>query len=429
MTSPFHPLAVAGGLALLASTAAGGLDGTPLPTFGDGKPAVLAASIPMVVKNNDLETAVICTNLGPDPIDVGVEVFDQQGSLGNSIATGNGAALDVSVGATVTVATGSTALLHENVIISLEAPVTSLRHGAARVVATSTQVACVAFLVDDFHTIIDPALCPGCKPPTLTTLLTTSPCSPAACDDGSSCTTDDCSDTGGCTHTPVVDGTPCDDADACTTNDACGSGVCAGTAVTCDADTPCNLGARCDQTTGMCVDTAPFSTCTPGGGKKATDCSLEWVVENPGNAKGRTGRVQSCRQGDPTCDFDGDAGHCTFRIRLCLNNVDVDLPCQPTEIGTYKLKRPSSRSKKTTDRAASAMVLDAVSELGPSSRSGKRLERVVFDPPLSAGDRCTPVLSLAVPVRRALVFKAQTTAPGGPKDTDRLKLKCTSSTR
>jgi hypothetical protein len=66
-----------------------------------------------VVKNNALETVVICTNLAPDPVDLGLEVFDATGMRGNSIAAGNGAVLDVTPGRTVAIATGSTVVLHE----------------------------------------------------------------------------------------------------------------------------------------------------------------------------------------------------------------------------------------------------------------------------------------------------------------------------
>ena len=79
------------------------------------------------------------------------------------------------------------------------------------------------------------------------------------------------------------------------------------------------------------------------------DCPAEWVVENPRNRKGQTSRVQLCRQGDASCDFDLNGRQCTFLVRVCLNNVDVNLPgCTPTEVSAYRLKL---KAKKLFSRA------------------------------------------------------------------------------
>ena len=96
-----------------------GVQDTPLPTFSDGQAAQLAALIPGVIKDNNVETVVICTNLAPAALDVGLEVFDETGALRNSVATGDGAFLDVAPGVTVTVGTGAVAALHEDQTITL----------------------------------------------------------------------------------------------------------------------------------------------------------------------------------------------------------------------------------------------------------------------------------------------------------------------
>src|SRR2546430_15601067 len=86
---------------LVAGTAVPGHAGvadTPLPTFADGKPGQLAVLLPAVVKDNNLRTYVVCTNLGATPVDVGLEVFDQGGVRGNTVAAGNGALLNVAAG-------------------------------------------------------------------------------------------------------------------------------------------------------------------------------------------------------------------------------------------------------------------------------------------------------------------------------------------
>src|SRR5438094_8810102 len=106
-----------------------GVADTPLPTFADGQPAKFAAFLPTVVSDNNLRTYIVCTNLGTTPVDVGLEVFDATGTRGNTIAAGNGALLGVPADATVTFSTGVTNVLHEEVVITLELPVTVLVQG------------------------------------------------------------------------------------------------------------------------------------------------------------------------------------------------------------------------------------------------------------------------------------------------------------
>src|SRR3989441_1235185 len=90
-----------------------GVQDTPLPTFSNGQAAQLAALIRGAIKDNNVETVVICTNLTLAPLDVGLEVFDETGSLRNSIAAGDAAFFPVAAGVTVTVGTGPVAALHE----------------------------------------------------------------------------------------------------------------------------------------------------------------------------------------------------------------------------------------------------------------------------------------------------------------------------
>ena len=180
MRIPHSVLGLAATLCLVAP-ARGGVTDTPLPTFSDGKAAQLVALLPGVIKKNQLDTDVICTNLAPTAVDVGFEVFDQNGVRGNQVASGNGALLAVGPGRTVTIATGGTAVLHEDVVITLEAPVTSLANGSGRVVATDVHLACTALAVDSLHTVADPRTCPTCKPPMLagrhlTYVAPSSPC-------------------------------------------------------------------------------------------------------------------------------------------------------------------------------------------------------------------------------------------------------------
>ena len=173
--------------------ALGGMLDTPLPTFSDGKAAQRVGLVPMVVKNNNLETVFICTNLHTVPINIGVEVFDKTGALGNSIAAANGELLDVGVGATVTVATAATAVLTEDETITA---IPNLRNGSGRIVATSPHVACIAMLVDERHVIEAPD--PNSSPPRLVVAPVWS-CGNSvvdpfeACDDGNNNDGDGCS--------------------------------------------------------------------------------------------------------------------------------------------------------------------------------------------------------------------------------------------
>ena len=76
---------LAGALAQAPSAQAGPGD-TPLPTFADGKPAQAVYVALGVIKNNNLETDVVCTSLEGSPVDIGFQVFDETGALRNNVA-------------------------------------------------------------------------------------------------------------------------------------------------------------------------------------------------------------------------------------------------------------------------------------------------------------------------------------------------------
>lgn len=116
----------------------------PLPTFSDAKPATASAMFAGAVKRGALETAVFCTSLASTSIDVGVEVLGSDGTLGNSVSSGNGAVLNVLPGQTVTFGTTGTAALLETSVVALP----SIAQGVARVVSTSADVLCSAISLD-----------------------------------------------------------------------------------------------------------------------------------------------------------------------------------------------------------------------------------------------------------------------------------------
>ncbi len=157
----------AGMLAYGGAAQAGPTD-TPLPTFADGKAALLVYIAPGVIKNNNLETDFVCTNTDTVARDIGIEVFDETGTLRNSVAAGSGAFLDVGPGRTVTAGTAGTAVLHEDQTLTLNTAgngVNILRNGSGRVVGTSKNISCTAVLVDKLHTIQDPAVSSLPPPP------------------------------------------------------------------------------------------------------------------------------------------------------------------------------------------------------------------------------------------------------------------------
>jgi hypothetical protein len=126
----------------------GGILSIPLPQFSDGQQATHAALFPGIIKRRPMETSVFCTSLASQAIDVGVEILAPDGSVLNSVAGGNGAVLNVSPGATITVSTGGTAAFFETTVISA----TSAAQGSARIVSTSGQLTCTAVVLDSVLT-------------------------------------------------------------------------------------------------------------------------------------------------------------------------------------------------------------------------------------------------------------------------------------
>lgn len=116
-----------------------------LPTFADGKQSTLVLVAPGAVKRLRLQTEVICTSIASDVLDVGVEIYDETGALLNDVSAGVGAVLDVMPGESVTIGTGPTQAFLETSTI----PLADFAQGIVRVVASSDQVQCNVFVVDD----------------------------------------------------------------------------------------------------------------------------------------------------------------------------------------------------------------------------------------------------------------------------------------
>lgn len=119
-----------------ATRAVAGIVDTPLPVLQVGATTLHLYSVPGVI-NDGLATVFSCTSVDPATITVGVDVFDQDGSLS---ATGS-----------ATVAPGKSANFGTKGVGSLPA-LTNLfagdvRGGSARILATSKKVLCTAFVL------------------------------------------------------------------------------------------------------------------------------------------------------------------------------------------------------------------------------------------------------------------------------------------
>ncbi len=166
----------------------------------------------------------------------------------------------------------------------------------------------------------------------------------------------------------------------------------------------------------------PVVPTIPGGGSARSDCGAEWEVANPTNTPftrhGLVNRDQTCADGDPNCDADRTAdGTCGFRVAVCLNQSDPNLPaCTP---GTTTLVHVYT--KRTTVPNDDAL-LTALEALG-GTRTGHGLNDVTFSPPL-AGNGCTPFTVLTVPKGSRQTLRLRATAGSGATDLDRLRLIC-----
>jgi len=170
---------LSGAIVLAASTrvAAGdGLLNTPLKPFVDGKLGRHVWTVPGVIKRGNFSTDFMCTSLEAPGvvIDIGVEIFDNLGNQMNDIGAGlacaagagNGSILDVLPGSTVTIGTSATNQVHEDCALGIGL----VANGSARIISSSTRIACNAVVVDSKHVVYDPATGITLPPPPLASL-------------------------------------------------------------------------------------------------------------------------------------------------------------------------------------------------------------------------------------------------------------------
>src|SRR5262249_46692354 len=94
-----------------------------------------------VTNTSSLATVFQCTSLDTSGFRIAVEVFSSSGALLNDVTAGDGA-LTLSAGQTGLIATGSILSQPIDDAMSLSAPM----EGAARIISTSSKVACAAFV-------------------------------------------------------------------------------------------------------------------------------------------------------------------------------------------------------------------------------------------------------------------------------------------
>jgi hypothetical protein len=101
----------------------------------------------------------------------------------------------------------------------------------------------------------------GCNaPPTCQDGACTTSAAPP-CDDGNPCTADACDSAGGCSHTPVSDGTSCADRDFCDGVETCQAGACVPAAAPqCDDGNSCTID-YCDGRRRRCSHTGTSACC------------------------------------------------------------------------------------------------------------------------------------------------------------------------
>jgi len=175
--------------------------------------------------------------------------------------------------------------------------------------------------------------------------------------------------------------------------------------------------------TGECTVPGSAHLCTPGGGRAAKTCAAEWFIDNPHNARGVISSIQSCVQGDPSCDYDTNPTTCTFHVAVCLRVPDPRLipSCTPTDIAQFTLLRPG----RPTAPGFGALQ-GALAALPGASLSGRFKQIIGFSPPISALS-CTREIDIVVPMGRRQTLIGQALTVNRVRDTNALVLWCRKS--
>jgi len=219
----------------------------------------------------------------------------------------------------------------------------------------------------------------------------------------------------------------------------CGNGVR-------ECEEQCDFGPRNGK--GSCTADCKWATERKG----PDECLHAWEVED-GAAKRSS---VTCVQGTPDCDFDDVPGQCTFLVSVCFNKTGV-VGCTPGQISSWDLPRlkldREGEAKAAEDVAGivqavspgGAFLLDRCARgahgqvctipadyqcdapFGAGNGSCDVGAGVLFDPKITATDRCTDSVPVVVGVGKKLVLRARVTrGERKGRDIDVLRLSCRS---
>ena len=187
----------------------------------------------------------------------------------------------------------------------------------------------------------------------------------ALCDDGDTCTDQHCDRTAGCVYTKEPDGTSCSDNDACTTGDTCTNGKCVpqGPPLRCDDDNPCTTDSCVAEIGCYFAEDSSLCPCTVGGVPKpqgapcadGDECTQGDVCDGAGG----------CQSG-PSCPDDGNA--CTREMCLHLNGgnlcIEIDDQCVVSCAGQSDGTPCSDHSACTTGVCQGGSCVDSAIPCG-----------------------------------------------------------------
>jgi cysteine-rich repeat protein len=239
---------------------------------------------------------------------------------------------------------------------------------------------------------MSPAISGTVTPPAVETLDPTLPPCPAptaACGDGSLDPGEQCDD---------GNTVSCDGCNASCQVEACGNGK-VECAEECDAG-PLNgqPGSGCDA---QCnVVPLPGGFLLFSGGQTRNSCMAEWRIKlaNGQVSGGFPLRTQSCIDGDPACDDDGQAdGNCTFDVEVCADEIDARLPkCNPIQIASISIVKPNPlTASHAIDLANAQALVSAIEPLGLTVKAGTTV--LVPGTPITERNDCTTGFHLVVP--------------------------------
>ena len=175
----------------------------------------------------------------------------------------------------------------------------------------------------------------------------------------------------------------------------------------CD-DGPAN-GTPGSDCTVVCQEVIPALR-IPGGGLKKRDCQLEGVLDLASPARDRQGiplRVQSCLDGDPSCDRDPAVGMCRFAFWICVAGADPRIGCAADHVASLSIRKPTVKDVGSLGVARAELhdKLGAYLATGP-------------------GEICSGRMILPVPAGKRLRVHLRTRNAASRLDVDGFVLRC-----